>query len=100
MRVFPVRGKGIGVHAKKIFARRRVIHRSCGEQTLRALLASVNNSGGTISLGVASGGFGVAVTRLGSSSPPLTPSRRAETAVGSELIQVSGSRRPTFAATS
>jgi hypothetical protein len=49
MRVFPVRGKGIGVHAKKIFARRRVIHRSCGEQTLRALLASVNNSGGTIS---------------------------------------------------
>ena len=55
MRVFPVRGKGIGVHAKKIFARRRVIHRSCGEQTLRALLASVNNSGGTISLGVALG---------------------------------------------
>jgi len=55
MRVFPVRGKGIGVHAKKIFARRRVIHRSCGEQTLRALLASVNNSGRTISLRVASG---------------------------------------------
>jgi hypothetical protein len=55
MRVFPVRGKGVGVHAKKIFARRRVIHRSCGEQTLRALLASVNNSGGTISLRVASG---------------------------------------------
>ena len=50
MRVFPVRGKGIGVHAKQIFARRRVIHRSCGERTFRALLASVNNSGGTISL--------------------------------------------------
>src|ERR1019366_2222709 len=53
MRVFPVRGKGMAVHAKRFFARRRVIHRSCGEQTLRALLASMNNSGGTISLGVA-----------------------------------------------
>jgi hypothetical protein len=50
MRVFPVRGKGMAVHAKRFFARRRVIHRSCGEQTLRALLASMNNSGGTISL--------------------------------------------------
>src|SRR5664280_48504 len=52
MRVFPVRGKGMAVHAKRFFARRRVIHRSCGEQTLRALLASMNNSGGTISLRV------------------------------------------------
>jgi hypothetical protein len=50
MRVFPVRGKEMAVHAKRFFARRRVIHRSCGEQTRRALLASMNNSGGTISL--------------------------------------------------
>ena len=49
MRVFPVRGKGMAAHAKRFFARRRVIHRSCGEQTLRALLASMNNSGETIS---------------------------------------------------
>src|ERR1019366_5263598 len=55
MRVFPVRGKEMAVHAKRFFARRRVIHRSCGEQTRRALLASMNNSGGTISLRVASG---------------------------------------------
>src|ERR1019366_3814131 len=52
MRVFPVRGKEMAVHAKRFFARRRVIHRSCGEQTRRALLASMNNSGGTISLRV------------------------------------------------
>src|ERR1019366_205428 len=55
MRVFPVRGKEMAVHAKRFFARRRVIHRSCGEQTRRALLASMNNSGGTISLRVGSG---------------------------------------------
>jgi len=42
----------------------------------------------------------VAVTRLGPSSPRLTPSLRAETAVGRELILVSGPHRPTFAATS
>jgi len=46
------------------------------------------------------GGLGVAVTRLAPASPPLTPSLRAETAVGRELILVSGSHRPTFAATS
>jgi hypothetical protein len=48
MRVFPVKGNCVEVHAK-IFFRRRVIHRSCGEQLLRALLASMNNSGIAIS---------------------------------------------------
>ena len=38
-------------------------------------------------------GVGVAVNRLGPSSPPLPPSLRAETAVCRELILVSGSRR-------
>ena len=46
------------------------------------------------------GGLGVAVTRLDPSSPALTPSRRAESAVCREWILVSGSHRPTFAATS
>jgi hypothetical protein len=58
----------MAVHAKIFFARRRVIHRSCGEQTLRALLASMNNSGGTISLRVASGWLGDAY-RLATSEP-------------------------------
>src|SRR6266566_1536086 len=48
MRVFPVRGNLAAVHAKN-FLRRRVIHRSCGEQLLRVLLASMNNSGIAIS---------------------------------------------------
>src|SRR6266566_2744410 len=50
MRVFPVRGNLAAVHAKN-FLRRRAIHRSCGEQLLRALLASMNNSGLAISPG-------------------------------------------------
>ncbi len=49
MRVFPVRGNPIKLHDKNFFGR-RVIHRSCGEQLQRALLASVNNSGTAISL--------------------------------------------------
>src|SRR5438876_8469561 len=48
MRVFLVMGNLAEVHAKN-FLRRRVIHRSCGEQLLRALLASMNNSGTAIS---------------------------------------------------
>src|SRR2546427_4440822 len=48
MRVFLVMGNLAEVHAKN-FLRRRVIHRSCGEQLLRALLASMNNSGIAIS---------------------------------------------------
>ena len=48
MRVFPVRGNFLVRHGK-IFLRRRVIHRSSGEPTLRAPLASVNNSGIAIS---------------------------------------------------
>jgi hypothetical protein len=48
MRVFPVRGNFMERHGK-IILRRRVIHRSHGEQTLRAPLASVNNSGIAIS---------------------------------------------------
>jgi hypothetical protein len=50
------------------------------------------------------GGFrvasGWAVTRLGPSSPPLTPNLRAETAICREWILVFGSHRPTFATTS
>src|SRR5437870_13303695 len=48
MRVFLVMGNLAEVHAKN-FVRRRVIHRSCGEQLLRALLDSMNNSGIAIS---------------------------------------------------
>src|SRR5256885_8401619 len=48
MRVFLVMGNLAEVRAKN-FLRRRVIHRSCGEQLLRALLASMNNSGIAIS---------------------------------------------------
>ena len=48
MRVSPIRGNLAEVHAKN-FLRRRVIHRSCGEQLLRALLTSMNNSGIAIS---------------------------------------------------
>ena len=51
MRVFPARGNLTEVHAKN-FLSRRVIHRSCGEQLLRALLASMNNSGIAISRGL------------------------------------------------
>ena len=51
LRVFPVRGNLLRFHDKN-FLRRRVIHRSCGEQSLRALLASVNNSGIAISRGL------------------------------------------------
>src|ERR1039457_4191893 len=76
MRVFPVRGKEMAFHAKRFFARRRVIHRSCGEQTRRALLASMNNSGGTISLGVALGwpwgGLGVALGWLWVALAPIS----------------------------
>src|SRR2546422_2832450 len=50
MRVFLVMGNLAEVHAKN-FLRRRVIHRSCGEQILRTLLASMNNSGIAISPG-------------------------------------------------
>src|SRR5258707_3359247 len=50
MRVFRVREKSVKVHCKKFFGR-RVIHRSCGEQIRRALLASVINSGIAISRG-------------------------------------------------
>src|SRR5438128_1381276 len=53
MRVFLVMGNLAEVHAKN-FLRRRVIHRSCGEQLLRALLASMNNSGIAISRGLQS----------------------------------------------
>ena len=48
MRVFLVRENSFEIHDKN-FSRRRVIHRSCGEQILRALLASMNNSGIAIS---------------------------------------------------
>ena len=49
MRVFPWRGKILSAHGNHFFSRRRVIHRSCGELVLRALLASANNSGIPIS---------------------------------------------------
>ena len=48
MRVFPVRGNEFKFSVKT-FLGRRVIPRSCGEQFLRALLASANNSGIAIS---------------------------------------------------
>jgi hypothetical protein len=48
MRVFPVKRNSFEIHDKN-FSRRRVIHRSCGERILRALLASMNNSGIAIS---------------------------------------------------
>src|SRR5437667_5746245 len=56
-RVFLVMGNLAEVHAKN-FLRRRVIHRSCGEQLLRALLASMNNSGIAISRGLKPTGRG------------------------------------------
>ena len=64
MRVFLVMGNLAEVHAKS-FLRRRVIHRSCGEQLLRALLASMNNSGIAISRGLQSTEGGTVVTRRG-----------------------------------
>src|SRR5438132_2250774 len=60
MRVFRLRESSFKEHCKKFFGR-RVIHRSCGEQIRRALLASVNNSG-------------IAISRDGSRSAPWAPS--------------------------
>src|SRR5437588_13093171 len=48
MRVFPDKGNRAEFHAKN-FLRRRVIHRSCGEKSASAHLASMNNSGIAIS---------------------------------------------------
>ena len=53
MRVLLFKGKAVGFHAK-IFFDRRVMHRSCGEQIHKALLASMNNSGIAISRGLQS----------------------------------------------
>src|SRR6266571_7020992 len=63
MRVFLVMGNLAEVHAKN-FLRRRVIHRSCGEQLLRALLTSMNNSGIAISRGLQSTEGGVLWSRV------------------------------------
>src|SRR5207302_8138733 len=48
MRVFPDKGNRAEFHAKN-FLRRRVMHRSCGEKSASAHLASMNNSGIAIS---------------------------------------------------